>query len=195
MFKPGKAKEKEIKKVAVPFIYIGELKQKNKITDKKLSELNEATSEATEVLKKMELAMNLATTLLAAQNDSWDAFDQLLKWSEDKAFPLWEVAANAYVKIRVFYGAPVEPGYLNINWSSGVDPSKLPLRDFTKAYTTLNPIYHTHLVHTVCGRSDIPKNERTVFLIEVLKTSNSLTARHYAAKFFVVAVGDKNLKW
>jgi len=173
---------------------VDELDEKSKITDKKLDRVDQATTDAHEAIQDMKRATGFATTLLAAQNDNWNAFYQLRKWSNDKAFPLHEVAGNAYVKIRVSY-SPIDPGYLNINWSPDIDPSKVALSDFEKTYSALNPIYHAHLVHVVWGRSDISKKERMSFLIQVLKTSNSLTAKHYAAKFFVGATGDKDLKW
>ena len=33
------------------------------------------------------------------------------------------------------------------------------------------------------------------FFIKVLETSNSLTARHYAAKYFIKAANDGSLDW
>ena len=174
---------------------VNKLQEKSEITDNKLTQLDDATQDALNALQGMERATDFATTLLAAQNDNWIAFDQLRKWADDKTFPLSEIAGNAYVKIRVSYGSVIEPGYLNINWSPGIDPSKLSQVEFTKSYLKLSPIYHAHLVHVVCGRTDIPKKERMTFLVHVLKSSNSLTAKEYAAKFFVQAAGDINLKW
>jgi len=69
------------------------------------------------------------------------------------------------------------------------------MQDFLKTYRSLNPIYHTHLVHTLWEREDITKKDRMAFLLEVIKTSNSLTAKDYAADFFVRATGDDDLKW
>lgn len=174
---------------------VDDLTEKSQETDKKLVKIDETTINAQKSLTEIDRAATFATVLLAAQNGNWEAFDQLRKWGDDKSFPLHEMAVNAYVKIRISYGGPIGPGYLNIKWPQGVDPTKSSIQVFLTMYNNLNPIYHAHLVNTVWNRSDIPKKERMAFLIEVIKNSNSLTAKYYAADFFVKATEDNNLKW
>lgn len=173
---------------------VGELELKNEVIDERLSELGKTTDKAGEALKEMERVTGFATTLLAAQNDSWRAYDQLVKWSNDKDFPLREMATNALVKIRLSHAA-FSWGYLHIIWPDRVDPSKRPLAYFRKALSENDSILHAHLVHVVWDRSDIPKIERMQFLIDVLETSNSLNAKNHAGKLFVEAAGDEDLKW
>lgn len=173
---------------------LGELEQKNEVTVQRLSELDKTTDEAAEALKEMERVTGFATTLLAAQNDSWEAYDQLVRWSNDKDFPLTEMATNALVKIRLSHIA-FSWGYLHIIWPNGVDPSKRPLAYFRKALSENDSILHAHLVHVVWERSDIPKIERMQFLMDVLETSNSLNAKNHAGKLFVEAARDEDLKW
>ena len=174
---------------------VGDLAEKSRASDERLAQVDEATRQAEAALKDLERATEFATVLLAAQNDSWNAFEQLRKWADDKSFPLQQIAENAHVKIRVSYALPFAPGYLNIKWAPGVDPAKLTFRDFVRTYGALDPVVHTHLVNTVWDRSDISERDRMCFLILVLKTSNSLTAKSYAAKHFVKAAKDKELNW
>jgi hypothetical protein len=175
---------------------VSELEEKTQSTDTKLSALDKTMDQANSTLKEMERTTDFATTLLAAQNDNWESFAQLATWSNDKSFPLWETAANAYVKVRLSYAERItEPGFLNIDWSPGIDPKTLPLATLTQTYDKLIPIYHAHLVNVVWGRSDFSKKERMQFLVKILTDSNSLCARHFAAKHFVAAAGDADLKW
>jgi hypothetical protein len=175
---------------------VAELEKKNKSTGEKLLRLDNTMNEAAEALQSIEQTTEFTTTLLAAQNDNWEAFSQLLAWSKDKSYPLRQTAGSAYVKVRISYaGRITEPGYLNINWADGVDPATLPLAGLEKAYTTLNPRYHPHLVNVVWKRADLPKKRRMEFLVRVLQSSKSVCARHFAGKFFVSGTGDSKLKW
>jgi len=175
---------------------VGELEEKSESTDKNLSELNKTMTKASVALEKIEQITDIATTILAAQNENWEAFDQLAKWVEDKSFPLRDTAANAYLKVRLSYvERTTDPGYLKINWVEGVDPNSLPLSRLVQNYSKLNSVYHPHFVNVVWGRSDIPKKDRMAFLIQVLTDSNSICARHFAGKYFVAAAGDADLKW
>jgi hypothetical protein len=174
---------------------VDELTEKSQETDKKLGKLNEAAVNAQKALKEIDKTTEFATVLLAAQSDDWKSFVQLRKWGEDNSFPLQEMAANACIQIINSYSGPFRHGYLDYRWPPGVDYRKLSLQEFMNYYKSLNPIFHTHIVNKVWNRGDIPKKERMAFLIEVIKTSNSMTARDYAGEFFVEATGDKNLKW
>jgi nitrogenase subunit NifH len=82
-----------------------------------------------------------------------------------------------------------------MNLVSGIDPSELSLSQLKQTYLELDPINHAHLVHVVCGRYNLPKKDKMAFLVDVLRTSNSLTARYYAADFFLKAAADSQLKW
>ncbi|MCD4776148.1 MAG: hypothetical protein K8S15_08900 [Candidatus Aegiribacteria sp.] len=174
---------------------VDEFTKKSKATDEKLSQVDKMTQQAHTALKNIETATEFATVLLAAQNDNWKAFDQLREFSEDKSFPLRKVAANAYVSIQISYGSPIRPGYLNMNLVSCIDPSELSLSQLEQTYLELDPINHAHLVHVVCGRYNLSKKDKMAFLVDVLKTSNSITARYYAADFFLKAAADSQLKW
>ena len=174
---------------------VDKLTEKSQATDEKLDMIDETIVKAQEALKEIKRITEFATDLLAAQNDNWKSFEQLRQWGDDTSFPLNEVAVNAYVKIRTSYGGPIKYGYLNIKWPKEDDPAKLSMQDFLKTYRSLNPIFHTDLVNTVWEREDIPKKKRMAFLHEVIRTSNSLTARDYAADFFVREAGDDDLKW
>jgi hypothetical protein len=170
------------------------LAEKSKISDETLIQVNQAIEDATKVLENMKTAADVITTILAAQNDDWEAFDQLRKWFEDKTFPLHALVGNVHATIRKSYSSSMA-AYLNIPWTPGIDPAKMPLATFQKLLLELDPLFHGHLAKVVWDRSDIPKRERMQFLIQVLGTSKSLTARHFAATFFVDAASDKDLRW
>jgi hypothetical protein len=171
-----------------------ELSERIKTTDTKLTQVDQATRNAQAALEKMEQISAFATVLLAAQNDDWQAFNQLLNWVDDQNFPLHEVAASGYVAISSSHTSWLEPGYLKMQWGPGVDPSHLSLSELGKIYSSHRPVYHADIVLTVWNRSDIPKKERMEFLVQVLKTSNSVTAKYFAAKLFVEATDDKDLE-
>ena len=111
--------------------------------------------------------------LLAAQNNDWEAYDQLLKWSRDSSHPLHKVALNATIKIRTYYAGPISPGHLNISWENGIDPNKLSFRRLRQNYDILDPVLHADLVQVIWKREDISKKDKMTFFIEVIKTSNS----------------------
>jgi len=175
---------------------VTELKKKSKKTKQELARLDKTMNKASSTLETMEKTAELATTILSAQTDDWGAFSQLQTWSEDKSYPFRQIVASAYVKVRLSYAERItSPGYLNIIWNDGIDPSALSLTELEKAYTTLNPLYHPHLVNIVWKREDIPKRSRMEFLVQILRNGESLCAKYFAGKFFVSGAGDNELKW
>lgn len=157
--------------------------------------LDQKLQESSKLVADLSLAREFTLTIIAAQSDDWSAFHKLEGWSNDKSFPFQEMAAKATVRIRSSYVGFISEPYLEIPWNKDTDPKKLSLDELKSIYASLDPLFHAALVHTVWQRSDIPKKERMEFLMNVLETSNSLTAKDYAGKFFVEGTGDKNLKW
>lgn len=133
--------------------------------------------------------------MLAAQNDDWKAYDQLLKWAKDSSHPLFKVALNATIKIRTSYAGPISPGHLNISWKKNINPNDLSFNRIKQNFYNLEPVLHADLVQLMWKREDILKIEKMSFFIEVVETSNSLTAKHDAARYFIKLADDSGLKW
>ena len=135
-------------------------------------------------------------TLLSAENGSWIAFDQLGKWSKNKKNPLWELSGNAYVKIRLFHeDKRINRGYLSMKWPNGVNPSILSFEKLVNIYANSGSEYHASMVNFLWSSSNVSRKQKMAFFIEILRDSNSLTAKNYAGKFFAKAAKDKNLEW
>jgi len=187
--------KKRIEKDADLFIsqHIDEkIKPKIETTDRHLKALNEKLVNTSALLEEIKTTSKFTITVLAALNDDRQAFDQLRSWLNDNSFALSKDAENAFVKLRTYYGGPIPPGYLNAPWKQGVDPFELILSQLRKEYELLPSLYHADLVNHIWKRTDFPKRDRMLFLIDVLKKDESLTAIFYAGQFFAQESG---LKW
>lgn len=167
---------------------VDQLAERAQEADAKIDQVDKTIKEA----EKLNLFHSI---VLAAENDDWDAFVSLLKWIDDKNFPLREIAANAYTRIRISFTGPIGRGFLNPTWQAGVNPEIIPLSALRTAYDKLNPIYHASVVKTVWGRDDIAKHDKMSFFIHVLNASKSMNAKNNAAKYFVKCAGDNAPNW
>ncbi|MFH1800652.1 MAG: hypothetical protein ABH891_07425 [Candidatus Omnitrophota bacterium] len=165
---------------------------KTKIADGQIITLDNQIQESRKLLAQMKQSVEFIATFSAAQNDDARAYEQLSGWA-DKDTPFKTIADNAIVKIRLDAGGPMEPGFLNINWS--IDPKTLSFQQIMDLATNLQPIFHAALVNEMKNRSDFSKKEKMRFYVEMLSSSNSLSAKNYAGKFFTSEAGDNNLKW
>lgn len=166
-----------------------EIAQKNEILEEKVKELNNLISKATDKLQTLENITEFSKITIAAQNDDRRAFDVLKSWVENKSFPMRKEATNVFVKIRADYGGPIEPGYMNISWPKDVDPNKLSISDLRKIYKSSVSLYHADIVNFIQKRTDIPKEDRMAFFIDVVREDGSLNATSYAGKFFAKEAG------
>ncbi|MGD9576770.1 MAG: hypothetical protein AB7Y74_00810 [Syntrophorhabdus sp.] len=167
---------------------VDELSQRAKEADVKINRVEGATLKA-------EALTSFLSVVLAAENDSWQAFQELEKWVADIDFPLREVAANAYTRIRISYTGPIDLGCLNPTWTNGFDPDKVPIAELLPVFDALNPAYHASVVKTVSTRTDLPKRDKMEFFMHALNHSNSLNAKNYAAKFFIKSAAENEIKW
>ena len=163
-------------------------------TKRKVGEINKIIVKSQESLEVLRNHTEFIGILLAAQNDDWKAYVRLLKFSQDSSHSLSKVALNAIVKIRTQFAGPINPGYLKISWNK-VDPNKLSFSKLKKVYYKLKPELHADLVKYIRKRKDISNLEKMSFFIEVIETSNSLNAKHYAATYFIKAANDDSLEW
>ncbi len=165
---------------------------KIKDAETRLNTIDEKLEEVERIGTELKLKSEVIMTIIAAQNDDREAFDKLSSWSKDPTFQFSNLADNAVVKIRTSYGRIFTPGYLNVSWKEGTDPSQLPLSKLRKLYMSIAPQYHAYLVNYIWGRDDFPKKDRMQFLVDVLNKAKSLTATYYAGKFLAE---EANIKW
>jgi hypothetical protein len=75
---------------------------------------------------------------------------------------------------------------------TAVDFSNCSFSDFTKSLSSYPAKYHIYLITKIWEREDISKDDKKLFLMEVLKTSNSLNAKNYAGILFE---RETNINW
>lgn len=148
-----------------------------------------SAAKAEQKLKELETITEFSKITIAAQNDDRRAFDVLESWVENKSFPMRKEAVNVFIKIRADYGGPIEPGYMNFPWPKDVDPNKLSISDLRKIYKSSDSLYHADLVNFIQKRTDMPKEDRMAFFIDVVREDGSLNATSYAGKFFAKEAG------
>lgn len=172
-------------------------KATNDANDAKLktTELNEVLEESKENLSVLRSNVEFLEIMLSAQNDDFAAFDQLYKWSKDSSHPFQKVAINATIRLRTEYAGQIIHGHLNINWGNGITPDQISFDHLRQYYENLDPVYHADLVQLIWERKDIQKMDKMSFFVRILRNSNSLTAKHDAARYFIKCANDENLKW
>jgi hypothetical protein len=125
-------------------------------------------------------------TVVAAQNDDRKAYDQLIKWQNDKGSPFHERAAQARAAILDEHAAPWSANY-TVPWRPEVDPSKLSF-DQLKSELLRTPSKQNRiaLIEFIWGRGDIPKKDKMGFLVEVMKSDPSLGVVEQAGRSFLL---------
>ncbi|MFZ2147777.1 MAG: hypothetical protein WAV28_11210 [Sedimentisphaerales bacterium] len=143
---------------------------------------------------KQETFIEYLITVSAAENGDRKSYERLKTWGEDNTFMLSSQANVAYGKIRSMHNSPIYRSGFNVPWKEGIDPSKLSLSDLKKNYENISasaPRLKLALIEYIWKREDIQKRNRMEFLIEVLKTDDSLDALEYAGRFFSEGAGVK----
>jgi hypothetical protein len=87
--------------------------------------------------------------------------------------------------------AMVRSGF-TIPWKEGVDPQKLAVAEIEQTFKQAPPHIRVGLLEFLWEkRTDIPKKDRLAFLVEVLRTDESLNVVEYAGRWFANGTGDK----
>jgi hypothetical protein len=76
-----------------------------------------------------------------------------------------------------------------VPWKEGVDPATLSFEDLKGAYDASPSPLRPALLEYVWKRNDIPKINRTDFMIHVMKKDPSLNAVEYAGRHFSEGAG------
>lgn len=174
---------------------IEDLSLKNQTAETKIEELKSLGVLIQKTTLELQERAVLTSLIASAQNDDRVAFDKLAILGGKKTFKYWQHAADTVVKIRISFGGPIEPGYLNFPWLTGTDPTQLTLARFKQEYKKAIRIYKVSLVQAVWKNSVIGKKDKMSFFVDILKDDDSLIATFYAGQFFVRAAEDSGLKW
>jgi len=165
------------------------------VMDKKLEQIIEDSKQRLGALEKethkelvaLKEESQLVATIVRAENNDRRAFEQIRKWHNDESFQFSAEATAAYQKIRSMHNSPIYRSGFTVPWKNGIEPSKLNLSDLKKNYQNISvstPHLKPALIEYIWKREDIPKRNRMEFLIEVLKTDDSLVAVEYAGRYF-----------
>ena len=171
---------------------ISDLSEKNSMAEKKLSELDVSISKGNIAVQELQLYTHFNSTVLAAQNDDRRAYDQLLAWSSDNAFSLKKFASQAAQTLIDQHNPAMVRGGFKVPWQQGVDPNKLTIIELWKAYKSAPTHIRIGILEFVWEkRNDLSKRERLQFLVDVLRTDESLRVVEYAGRYFAQGTGDR----
>lgn len=152
--------------------------------DSKVESLDTTIQEARSTLDEVKQQSEFITTLVAAENDDRHALDRLASWAEDPSHPMSQLARQAWLKIRIYYvGDEIKPT-ITFTWPSGIDPSHDSMDVLRAFYKTLPTDFHPVAVQQIWNNTNISKQLRMEFLIDVMRNDASINAVDYARKFF-----------
>lgn len=149
----------------------------------------ERTAEAESRLEELATATVFTSTVIRAQNDGREAFDQLGSWANDNDHPFAVEARAAYGTVMDLHAPMMVPGNFTINWNEGVVPEELELSTLLGDYVRAPGHAKPALIKFIWERDDIPEEERLRFLVDVIRTDESLTAVEYAGRYLNGALG------
>ena len=180
------------------------LSEKNLKAEEKLLHLDKSINEGNLAVEKLQLYNQFHSTILAAQNDNRQAYDQLWAWGNDSSFQFQKASAQAAQTIMDQHNSQIFISNVSVPWNEGVDPKKLSLSELSQGFFSVpSHIRRCILEFVWTERTDIPKKERLQFLVDVLRSDESLLVVEYAGRYFNDGTGDKfkplaieqHLKW
>jgi hypothetical protein len=183
---------------------IAELKRRVENQSATVDLVAKTAADAQQDVRRLRDVTDFSLIVLAAQCDDRHAYDQLWAWSEDSSFPLQRFATRAVQTIMDQHNpAMVRTGF-SVSWNEGVDPQKLSLPELWQEFKKAPQHIRLGILEFVWEkRTDIPKRERLQFLVDVIRSDESLQVIEYAGRYFAQGTGDKlkpiaigpHLKW
>jgi hypothetical protein len=156
-------------------------------------------------IKELNAISEFMITVISAQNDDRMAFDKLKSWADNPKFPRHSEALQAYQKIIDEHDPPISlSGFSsNITWKEGIDPAKLSLSEIERAFQSAPRFVKQGLLEYIWNRKDIPKKDKILYLVKVLKNDSSLKVVELAGRYFEEEskqklkplVIEKHLEW
>lgn len=150
----------------------------------KLHSLLEKNSKLTSALVEIQqksVAINVfMMTVISAQNDDRQAYEQLSILEKDNQSPFQQHALNTKMNIRLQYGERLGSagGLSSIapQWKEGVDPNALTISQVIDEYNETSWYFHSGLIAYIWKRNDFSKKDRMQFLIDTLEKERNLKA-------------------
>jgi hypothetical protein len=158
---------------------------------KKLTSLNAAATAVQATLDKVKQDEDFMMTVLAAESDSRESFDNLKKIADDKSNRFSDMAGKTWHTIFEAHSLGFFQSGFTVPWLPNVDPSKLSLGELEQAYQLAETIIKPGILEYIWRRNDIPKLDRLDFMMKVMKTDASLSAVEYAGRYFTEGTGQK----
>jgi hypothetical protein len=170
---------------------VNDLSEKNIQAERKLRTIDAAVQEAEEKLGAIQDHAAFMSTVLGAQTDDRDSFDQLWEWAQDSSHKFRQQSEAAVLKIMDQHNQPFSLSGFQVPWNPGVDPTKLTLQQVASDFAKAPPPVRVAILEYVWRREDLPKRERLEFLVEVLRMDKSLTVVEYAGRYFAEGTANK----
>lgn len=161
------------------------IEPKVKEVEERLKAVDTDLKEAKSTLAGLKTISEYTTTVLAAQNDDRQAFDRLKVWADDPSFRLRGEAINAWNKILNDHASLIVQSGYGVSWKEGIDPAQISLSELKAHFASTPPHVRLGLLEYIWNRKDFSKRERMQFLVDVLKTDNSLRVVEHAARLFL----------
>ncbi|MBA7709837.1 hypothetical protein ES703_118763 [subsurface metagenome] len=171
---------------------VNALSLKNSKAEEKLSQLDKSINDGNLAVKELQIYTQFNRVVLAAKNDSRRAYEQLWAWSADSSYPLQKDATQTIQTIVDQHDPKMTITNTSISLKNGKNPLKLSLSDLRIAMLSTPPNIRRCVVEFVWReRTDISKKDRLEFLVDVLRSDESLLVVEYAGRYFEEGTGDK----
>lgn len=161
-----------------------ELTKQIQSAEGKLADLDKVVADATSTLSELKSTNDFTATVVAAQNDSREAFDTLELWANDKNNPFCHEAEQAWLTVFGSHLPPFKSLALDVPWGDNIDPSKLSFSELIALYNEAPISIEPALIKYIWSREDIKKIDRLNFLIDVMIKDKSLRAVEHAGCLF-----------
>ncbi len=171
---------------------VTDLSLKNSKAEEKLSQLDKAINDGNLAVKELQIYILFNRVVLAAKNDSRQAYDQLWAWHADSSYPLQKDATQTIQTLVDQHDPQMTISNTSISVNDSKNPLKLSLSDLRTAMLSAPPNIRRCVVEFVWKkRTDKSKKDRLEFLVEVIRSDESLLVVEYAGRYFEEGTGDK----
>lgn len=171
---------------------VTDLSLKNSKAEEKLSQLDKAINDGNLAVKELQIYILFNRVVLAAKNDSRQAYDQLWAWSADSSYLLQKDATQTIQTLVDQHDPKMTISNTSISLNDGKNLSTLSLSVLRTAMLSAPPNIRRCVVEFVWKkRTDKSKKDRLEFLVEVIRSDESLLVVEYAGRYFEEGTGDK----
>lgn len=170
---------------------IESVQRENDVVKKQIEDITTLQSQAQNTINSLNQTLHFARTFISAYADDRKAYEQLIKWSQEKSYPFQKEAEKAFLSILEKHNQPFQSSGFTIPWSKEIDPSKLTLNDICQTYAKVPDYLKPALLEFVWQNKKITKYNKMKFMIDAMGKENSLRAVEYAGRYFKQGSGLK----